>query len=89
MGQVTDLQDWRRCHPAGAARATELSRAWRAPQAFWAQPLLLSSLTVWRGAAVMWAGTVLTPSGEMGFPQEQRRAPALVPAANSPVGGRP
>ena len=69
MGQVIDLQEWRRRHPAGAAKATELSLPWRAPQFFWAEPMLLSSLTVWRAAAVMWAGVVLAASGEVGDPQ--------------------
>jgi hypothetical protein len=59
MGQVIDLQDWRRHHPADAAKATDLSPLRRAPQFFWAEPMLLSSLTVWRTAAVMWAGLVL------------------------------
>jgi hypothetical protein len=85
MGQVIDLQDWRRRHPAGAAKATELSLPWRAPQFLWAEPMLDSSLTVWRAAAVMWASIVLAASGEVGGPQTGRRAQAAL----SSFGGRP
>ena len=90
MGQVIDLQEWRRRNPACAAKATELSLPWQAPQLFWAEPMLVSSLTVWRAAAVMWAGLVLAAASEVGFPQAGQRAPATVPAAPalSPFGGR-
>ena len=84
MGQVIDLQEWRRRHPAGAAKATELSLPWRAPQFLWTEPMLVSSLTVWRAAAVMWAGVVLAASGEVGDPQTGRRPQAAL----SSFGGR-
>jgi len=38
MGQVIDLQDWRRSHPASPAGARELSPSWRAPEPYWAEP---------------------------------------------------
>ena len=82
MGQVIDFQEWCR-RPAGVAKAGDLPPAWRAPQAFWAEPILLSSLTVWRAAAVMWAGLLLAAASELGFPQARQPAPAL-----APFGGR-
>jgi hypothetical protein len=87
MRQVIDPQAWRR-RPAGAANAGELSLSWRAQQVFWAEPILLSSLTVWRAAAVMWAGLVLAAAGEAGFPQAGRCAPAPARATNFPFGSR-
>jgi hypothetical protein len=59
----------------------------RGNQFFWAEPMLVSSLTVWRAAAVMWAGLVLAAASEVGFPQAGR-APAPAPAAKLPFGGR-
>jgi hypothetical protein len=90
MRRVIDLQEWRRRHPADATKATELSPAWQASQLFWAEPILLSSLTVWRAAAVMWAGLLLTAASEVGFPAAGQRAPAPPRAAAlAPSGGRP
>jgi hypothetical protein len=89
MGQVIDLHEWRRRHPAGILKAAESSPPWRAPQAFWAEPILLSSLTVWRAAAVTWAGIVLAAASEVGFPQAGQGAPAPAPAVLSQFGGRP
>jgi hypothetical protein len=80
MGQVIDLQEWRRRHPAGAAKAAGSSLPWRAQQVFWAEPILLSSLAVWQDAAVMWASIVLTASTEVGFAQAGG-APASTRAA--------
>ena len=81
MGQVIDLQDWRRRHPAGATEGRDFSLSWRAPQFFWAEPMLLSSLNLWRAAAVMWAGIVLVASGEVGRPSAGQRAPGPARAA--------
>ena len=78
MGEVIDLQEWRRRHPVGAAQARELSQPWRATQLLWVEPLLLSSLIVWRAAAVIWAGTVLAASSQAGF----------APAGQGPRSGR-
>ena len=89
MGQVIDLHDWRRRHPAGAARSPELSPAWRAPPILWAEPMLLPSLAVWRAAAAIWAGTVLAAAGEVGFPRVEQHAPAPVPTLKLPFGGGP
>ena len=47
MGQVIDPRDWRR-HPAGAAKTTGSSLSWRASRVYWAEPMLLGSLIVWR-----------------------------------------
>jgi hypothetical protein len=51
--------------------------------------MLVSSLTVWRAAAV-WAGLVLAAASEVGFTQAGRRAlaPARATTALSPFGGR-
>ena len=89
MGQVINLQDWRRDHSAEAAKTAEWSRAWRVPETFSAEPLLLSSLTVWQVAVVMWAGMVLAASAGIGTPKAERRPSAPVPAANPLVGRRP
>ena len=87
MAQVIDPQAWRR-RPAGAANAGELSLPWRAQQVFWAEPILLSSLTVWRAAAVMWAGLVLAAASKAGFPQAGRCASAPARVTNFPFGSR-
>ena len=74
MSQVIDLEDWHRRNP-GAAKPRELSPLWHAPQVFWAEPMLLSSLNFWRAAAVMWAGIVLVASSEVGRPSAGQSAP--------------
>ena len=90
MGQVIDPQAWR-LRPASLAKTRELSLPWRAQQVFWAEPILLSSLTVWRAAAVMWASLVLAAASKVGFPQAGQRAPApaqTAAVAVSPFGRR-
>jgi hypothetical protein len=81
MGQGIDVQDWRRRHPAGATEGRDFSRSWRAPQFFWAETMLLSSLNLWRAAAVMWSGMVLVVSGEIGRPSAEQLAPGPARAA--------
>ena len=90
MGQVIALQEWRRRHAASAARARDLSLPWQAPPFFWPEPMLVSSLTVWRAAAVTWAGLALAAADGLGFPPAGRGALAAAPlAALAPFGTRP
>jgi len=88
MGQVIAFQECGRRRSVGAAKDGDVSPAWQAPQAFWAEPIL--SLTVLRVAAVMWAGLALAAPSEVGLPQARQRAPAAARAAAlAPFGGRP
>jgi hypothetical protein len=78
MGQVIDLQDWRRRHQAGSTTAGEPSPARHYD--FWVEPMLLSALDVWRAAAVIWVGATLAGSGEVGFPRPANCASAVSPS---------